>query len=164
VQPPIACGIGLQNVPAAANPCLSLTTKPAISGRGTVSFAQAGWLSLALRIGMLILIARHFSIRVRTIFLSTSPVQRFGRQVYKLSARNRACLQVEYSSTTEVGGLHRFMTPEDQKELQHRIGLWQSEFRPLAAELLVAFSLPFSGNHSLLFSGNSGMESPKSAN
>jgi hypothetical protein len=38
---------------------------------------------------------------------------------------------------TEVGGLHRFMTLEDQKELQHRIGLWQSEFRPLAAELLV---------------------------
>ena len=29
------------------------------------------------------------------------------------------------------------MTLVDQKELQHRIGLWQSEFPPLAAELQV---------------------------
>jgi hypothetical protein len=37
--------------------------------------------------------------RLSTIFLSTSSVQHFGRQVYKLSATNRGCLQVEYSST-----------------------------------------------------------------
>jgi hypothetical protein len=38
--------------------------------------------------------------RLSAIFLSTSSVQHFGRQVYKLSATNRGCLQVEYSSTT----------------------------------------------------------------
>jgi hypothetical protein len=50
----MACGIGrLQNVPAAADLCLSRTSNPAISGRGAVSFAQAGWLSLARRIAIL---------------------------------------------------------------------------------------------------------------
>jgi|SRR5580704_4991041 hypothetical protein len=41
--------------------------------------------------------------RLSTIFLSTSSVQHFGRQVYKLSATKRGCPQVEYSSTLGQG-------------------------------------------------------------
>ena len=46
------------------------------------------------------------SVRLSTIFLSTSSLQHFRRQVYKLSATNRGCLQVEYSSTPAEGNRH----------------------------------------------------------
>ena len=41
-----------------------------------------------------------------SLTLSTGSVRRFAWQVYKLSATNRGCLQVEYSSTPALRRVH----------------------------------------------------------